>query len=74
MRQRKNGRIFRIKNVGEQVEVEIVDVTEKDPNIIKQDHVGTIQIDEDIMDTEAQEQEMIEGNAYAKLVSSESML
>lgn len=26
------------------------------------------------MDTEAQEEEMIEGNAYAKLVSSESVL
>lgn len=59
--------IFQIKSADEQGEVEIVDITEQDP-------AGTIQLDEDIMDTEIQEQEMIEGNAYAKLVSSESVL
>lgn len=63
-----------MKTIGEQGEVEIVDVTKQNPNIIEQDPADTIQIDEDIMDTKAQEQEMIEGNAYAKLASSESVL
>lgn len=43
-------------------------------DITKQDLTETIQPNEDVMDTEVQEQEMIEGNAYAKLVSSELVL
>ncbi|XP_059066345.1 uncharacterized protein LOC131857662 [Cryptomeria japonica] len=45
-------------------EVEIVDITE-------QDSASSIQLDEDLMDTGAQEGEMIEGSSYAKLISSE---
>lgn len=66
--------IFKVKDVGEQATVEIVDVTEQGPDVTEQDPSDTIQIDEDVMDTEAPEQEMIEGNAYAKLVSSELVL
>lgn len=55
--------IFKIKDVGEQSQVEIVDVTEKDPDVTekgpdatKQDPANTIQFDEDIMNAEASEQ------------------
>lgn len=44
--------IFRIKDAGEQATVEIVDVTEKDLDVAKQDPANTIKIDEDIMDNE----------------------